>query len=506
MLLPWFFFLKEDEQLLVESFTSRYVLNGPGRFYVAALRNVQKREAITLGPTEYIHVRDTVSGEVHSEIGPKLYFLQANEEVSKRLVAIPLKANQYVRIIDKRTGVIRVVRGEGSVYLSPTEDVVGQAHNIRLNQNSSATEGSARNRAGKPGATPTPDLNNLATTDFTAAAVQEGINVDELTAVLVRDTTSGRLELITERQVFVPAPNQEIVEIRRLIRLEDHETVVVKDTDGKYLFKRGNNNDRAFFLEPYFELVTFYWSSGIHKDLRNLIITHLDSRPKFMWYEFEARTQDNVELVIGITFFWQIVDVATMIKTTDDTPGDVCAHARSAIIQSVSQVSLEKFLATFNSIVREAVLEADDAFYVERGVRLNAVEVRSISCKDAATQRILQEVIQETTNRLNRIQKQESENETRLKKIQGDTEVEEQRGQLLAIQREHVRTEGLMQGEAEADRVKAFFEGLGSEMSMPDKISIFNTLRKQDVLKNLSEGSAQLYFTPADVDLSIESK
>src|SRR5205814_6865230 len=126
-----------------------------------------------------------------------------------------------------------------------------------------------------------------------------GINIDELTAVLVRDTENGSLNLITEPQVFVPGSHQEVVEVRKRIRLEEHETVVIKDETGKYLFKRGTDQDRAFFLEPYTELVQFKWSSGLHKDKKNLWLTQLDSRPKYMWYEFEVRTQDNVELVLG---------------------------------------------------------------------------------------------------------------------------------------------------------------------------------------------------------------
>jgi hypothetical protein len=54
--------------------------------------------------------------------------------------------------------------------------------------------------------------------------------------------------------------------------------------------------------------------------------------------------------------------------------------------------------------------------------------------------------------------------------------------------------------------VQAFFDGLGDQLATADKIAIFNTLRKQDVIGKLSEGTAQLYFTPADVDLSIETK
>lgn len=462
MPIPWIHFLKQDEQVLVEDFTKRWTVNGPGVFVSGPFQRVRRRPGVILSPTTYLHIRDTLTGELRSEFGPKLYFPSASEQVVKEFSAIPLKHNQYIRLIDKRTGVIRVEKGETSVYLNPTEEVLEEA--------------------------------------------KTGINVDEQTAVLVRDIASGQLELITEPQVFFPAPHQEVVEVQRRIVLEDHETVVIKDKAGKYVIRRGTDADRAFFLQPYTQLVQFLWSTGVHKDQRTLKVTHIDSRPKFMWYEFEARTQDNVELIIGITFFWQIADVEAMIGTTDDVPGDLCSHARSVIIQSISQTPLERVLAGFNTIIRQAVVEAEDRFYSERGVKLHSVEVRSITCKDPTTQRILQEMIQETTNRLNRLQKQESENEVKLKQIKGETEAEEERGQLLNIRQAHVRAEALMEGQAEADKVLGFLSGLGTDLSLTDRLALFNTLRKQQAIEKLSTGTAQLYFTPADVDLSIETR
>lgn len=462
MIIPWMYFLKEDEQALVEGFTQRWTINGPGQFFAKPFERVRRRKGITLGPISYLRVKNILTGEVFNEIGPKLYFPKANETIVENLEAIPLKQNQYIRLIDLQTGVIRVERGESSVYLNPTEKIIQE--------------------------------------------VQDGINVDEHTAVVVRDVESGQLELIVEPQVYIPGPNQEIIQVSKRIRLEDHETVVIKDRAGKYIFKKGSDAERSFFLDPYSELIKFRWSTGLHKDQRALQITQIDSRAKFMWYQFEARTQDNVELILDITFFWQINDVDAMIRTTDDTPGDICAHARSAIIQSVSRVTLDAFLAEFNAIVREAVLEKGDLFYAERGVKLLAVEVRSISCKDTETQHVLQEIIRETTNRLNRLQKQESENEVKIKQLNGEIEAENMKQKFLEIQRQNVETAAQMEGEAEALKVKAFFEGLGERISSTDRISIFNTLRKHEALETLSKGTAQLYFTPKDVDLSIETK
>jgi bifunctional DNA-binding transcriptional regulator/antitoxin component of YhaV-PrlF toxin-antitoxin module len=75
-------------------------------------------------------------------------------------------------------------------------------------------------------------------------------------------------------------------EVRKRIRLEDHQVVVVKDENGKYIIKKGTDKERSFFLQPYWELVAVMWSTGIHKDKKALRITHFDCRPQFTWVSF----------------------------------------------------------------------------------------------------------------------------------------------------------------------------------------------------------------------------
>lgn len=462
MLLPWIFYLRADEQLLIEYPTGKKVFNGAGTYFSKPLEKVKKRKAIVLEPTDYLHVKNNLSGDIFTITGPRIFFPEAYDEVIKTLKVITLLHNEYIKIIDRKTGVIRVEKGEKSIFLTPLEEKLTE--------------------------------------------IQNGHNIDEHNAVIVRNTENGSLELITETQVFFPSAYQEVIETSKKILLEEHETVIIKDKKGNFIIRKGSDRDNSFFLEPYSQLVKFIWSSGLHKDQKSLIVSHLDSRPKFMWYEFQARTKDNVELIIGITFFWQIVDVKEMLKKTDDVPGDLCSHARSVIIQSISKVTLEDFLASFNSIIRDAIFIEEDNFYWERGVNLQAVEVRSIDCKAPETQKILQEIIQETTNRINQIQKQESENEVKIKKIKGEILVENMKGELLEIRRERSLTEASIAGEAEAEKVKAFMELLGEISSRDEVLNIFNLLRKQDNLETLSKGKAQLFFTPADIDLKIETK
>ena len=112
MLVPWKYYLKEDEQLLVESYTRRWVVNGPDSYWARPLIRVRRRRAVVLGPTEYLRVRDTLTGELRNILGPSLFFPTAHDEIVKSLEAVALKKQQYVRLIDSKTGAIRVERGE----------------------------------------------------------------------------------------------------------------------------------------------------------------------------------------------------------------------------------------------------------------------------------------------------------------------------------------------------------------------------------------------------------
>src|SRR4051812_24448520 len=112
MALSLVYFLKEDEQLLVESFTRRFVVNGPRIYFKPLLDSVKRRKGITLGPIDYLRLRDKLTGKLRNELGPKLYFLTASEEIALLQTATSLQNNEYVQIVDKSSGKVRVEKGE----------------------------------------------------------------------------------------------------------------------------------------------------------------------------------------------------------------------------------------------------------------------------------------------------------------------------------------------------------------------------------------------------------
>ena len=160
---------------------------------------------------------------------------------------------------------------------------------------------------------------------------------------------------------------------------------------------------RAFFLEPYAEIVKLCWSKGRRRETRNLFIERFDCRAQFMSFdswlkdlifegekgrgkfffsnigegqngkasefqlklpaskEFNCRTSDNVELILEGTFFWEVVDLPAMVKSTGDTSGDLCNHARSQFIRHVARVTLKEFMDSSHAIAKK-VWEAGTHF------------------------------------------------------------------------------------------------------------------------------------------------
>ena len=509
-------FVGKDEQLFVEDLTELRAINGPATVFLPLLHKAsRKAKALALGPLEYQVVTNSFDGSKRVEVGPQLLFLRPYDELEgDKQLAISLKATEFVRLLDAQTGAVRVEVGEqGKVVPGPYEaylDSCGKRSAISLKCHEyvrieDKMTGKTRVEQGEQLVFLTGHE------EFVGAGksqqVQQAVEIDEETAVLTRNKRDGQQALVTSKQVFVPRSDQEIIEVRKLIKLANHEACIVRGKDGTDQYFFGKNADqRAFFLPPYSELVELKWSRGRRRERRDLVLKKIDLRPMFMSFEFNCRTADNVELILEGTFFWEVVDLQAMFKTTCDTTGDVCNHARSKFIERVSKVTLQEFMRDFNKIA-EMVHKEDDSFYSARGVLIHSLEVSGYRCAESSTALILEQIIQETTNRMNRLQQQESENEWQLLQIKGDIEEERAKKELLEVQIENSNARSSMEGLAEAQKVKSFLLGLADDV--PDverRIALWNVLRKKDALQEVCKNGARLYYTPNDVNLSIEDR
>merc|ERR1712048_99939 len=191
--------------------------------------------------------------------------------------------------------------------------------------------------------------------------------------------------------------------------------------------------------------------------------------------------------------------------------GDVWYHARSAMIQAVSRVTLEEFMAKFNCIVTQAT-QSGDSFYSERGVQLHAMEVTRYQCADQKTSAVLQEIIQETTNRINRMQKQQSDNDVQREKMNGEIEVEKQKTALIQVRCDNDRMRAIIEGEADglqiAKSASTFIATLAEDVPCAEaRLQLFRFFQDQREAtrrtEHLSSGKAQLFLAPQDMNLKV---
>jgi regulator of protease activity HflC (stomatin/prohibitin superfamily) len=239
-----------------------------------------------------------------------------------------------------------------------------------------------------------------------------------------------------------------------------------------------------------------------------------------LYFDFEVRTSDNVRLQLEGVVRWKVINVEQMIQGTRDPRGDVWHHSRHVLLQAVSKIDLQDFMKNFNARVK-AAFEQDrvngTSFYTERGVLVESMEVTGYQCVDAKTADILQEIIRETTNRINRMQKQESENDVARAKLEAEIRLEKKRTDLLTTKASNDRLVSEMEGEANglklAKSAQTFLSALGGvNATLPDVASRLELYRlhqdlasKNDTTSNLASGSAMLFVTPDEVNLNLKN-
>lgn len=487
-------------------------------------------------------MKTTTTGALRRIDGPSQMRLGPYDVVHKeKTKAITLEANEYIRLVDDITGKIRLETGEKLVYPGPTEKFLeaGKKRGVAIDPETAVL---VRSRKTGDLRLHTKHGMYFPSIDDDIVKVQKLITLAEYQTMIIKDRF-GQYHFVSGAIQAQPMLEQTNAERKR--DLDKRENIESKMTDNNndaldatscaskmkgivlresitergfvcqnkspnflQLNRSSNGQDGgvSFFLPPYCQIVELVWSSGVKKEKKHgkgTKKTVFDSRPWYMNYEFVVRTSDNVELLLSISFFWSLENIAFMIRNTDDAPGDICHHARSEIIQAVSKVTLKQFMENFNFIVHKTILESNDPFYEERGSKIHSVEVRSFECLDKKIDGVLQEIIKESTDRINRLQLVESENEVALEKMKGRIEEEKIKGQLIDVKNEHQRKEALIDGEAEAERVAAFIKGLNGVCSEEQAIRIFNELRKAEVMTQLANSDAHLYFTPAECDLRL---
>eukprot|EP00930_Biecheleria_cincta_P039314 TRINITY_DN27035_c0_g1_i1.p1 TRINITY_DN27035_c0_g1~~TRINITY_DN27035_c0_g1_i1.p1 ORF type:complete len:635 (+),score=142.91 TRINITY_DN27035_c0_g1_i1:98-2002(+) len=437
---------------------------------------IKEQQAILLEPTDYAVVKDLLTGITRNEVGPQQlqqgpYEMILNDTKRKKLV---LEKDEYVRLLNQKTGSERVLRGPAMLVPEPWEVY--------------------------------PD------------GIQEAAKINSQTGVLVLDRSTGQQRLETTRGVFIPQPYESVLAIQQKQVVLPNEAAVTRDIYSNLTLRTSANGSTSFFIEPYTEIVKMQWSVY---DTPNPVepvpkqeVSMIDLRAQKMFFSNEVRTSDNVKLILEGTIFWQVKDVLTMISKTADPSGDVAQRAKSGLIAAVSRSTFDAFMKGFSNITNQAFSEqASDTFYRDRGVELQSLELTRFDCVDQETRDVLQEIIQESTNRINRLEQARSENDVNEAKLRADIQLEQKKTDLIKTQVSNDRLQASLAGQAEGaalvENAIAFLDGLNESVpGVEDRTELYRLHQTMDGrnvdTKNLASGQAKLFITPKNMNLKLQ--
>mmetsp|Transcript_69768 Transcript_69768/g.163817 ORF Transcript_69768/g.163817 Transcript_69768/m.163817 type:complete len:633 (+) Transcript_69768:62-1960(+) len=452
----------------------RKLVDTAGAFVPAPYEEIlSEQQAILLEPLEYAVVKDLLTGQARNEVGPKLLQAGPYENIMETRRKLVLEKDEYIQFLDKQTGNERVLRGPDQIVPGPNE--------------------------------------------VAAEGVQKAVFLTDQQAVVVLNRTSGQRRLETTNGVFFPDAYEKVLEVREKYVVLTNQAAVTRDVSGALHMKTGTGGNNAFFLQPYEELVEMFWSVYDSPDAQDPVptrsVTMIDLRTQKMFYNVEVRTSDNVKMRLEGTIFWQVQDPLALITMTADPAGDVSQRARSGLVAAVSQNTFSVFMSEFNNITQQAYLQqTSDGFYSDRGVELQSMEMTKYDMVDQETADILQLIIQESTNRINRLQQQASQNDVNAARLQADIQLEQQRTDFIKTQASNQKLTAVLEGQAAGtelvESAVAFIDGLNETVpEVNDRTDLYRMHQLLDArntdTQNLASGQAQLFLTPSNLNLQL---
>merc|ERR1712146_731432 len=129
---------------------------------------------------------------------------------------------------------------------------------------------------------------------------------------------------------------------------------------------------------------------------------------------------------------------------------------------------------------------------------MGSLEVTRYECADGKTATVLQEIIQETTNRINRMMKQKRDNEVEHEELTAK----------IANEKLQASVEGEAEGTRLANNALAFLNQLNSSVpSDHERLALLRFFSEQATLtkqtEHLASGKASLFLTPQDMNLKV---
>mmetsp|Transcript_6699 Transcript_6699/g.12150 ORF Transcript_6699/g.12150 Transcript_6699/m.12150 type:complete len:546 (+) Transcript_6699:56-1693(+) len=358
------------------------------------------------------------------ENGPGTTWVWVGTQTETRK-AHTLSQTEYMIIGDAKTGVRRVQKGPGRFFLEPYEEAV-------------------ESRAAK----------TLTKEEY----------------MYVTDLLTGQVATVQGPQLYFPQHAYEsLADDHDIIHLAEWEAIAIRKPTGSFKYYHGANHDFNGILEPEAEVVTFHWSAGadMETNVSKREVTKIDTRIQQLpfWFD-DIRSKDNMEFELEGLIFWQITDVAQMVRSTGDPTSDIWHRLRSRIAEASTGSSFLTFLENA-SRVKDAVIENEltnhSDFYTSRGLTLYSFQLIEVELhSDELAKDIEKKISAAATERLNSIEKANTQFQLELVQIQA-THAKEVQAVDNQLALEAKNAEANLQKKINEAKLSAFVERTRSE-------------------------------------------
>lgn len=473
---------------------------------------------LVLDQDDYLVVRDA-AGFKRTERGPKVYHPIYGDVVEQTLQSIQVPVNHYIIMMDSNstTHPIQHIRGPIKFYPEPFQTIV------KSNDPSySEMRGKQWLKRATGEMIKVPILSD-GSTDVVQANMAEGKHARNYFPCI--EITAGRaiylqlgekneegqtVVLIDTPQFYMPKVGEKIVSFVERIVLLNTDFCMLKSPHGDVFVKDGKHEeDRSFFIKPFYEMLTFQCESGKEGILSTL--------PTFIPQSFEVRTSDNVVLTLYLRVSYQIQNVESFANHPIDFFAQIQNRVQNKLLGKFSSIKLREFMNTF-SLIAQSSIEGVSEYFNKYGIEVLDIQILNFKA-DQATQRLLDKdietsvakqnelratqneiAIQEETNVVNRkikdlevemaqkdnevaLEKKQLENTIRVKEYEIEIVEETKRKELLAERRGNDLVEAEFAGKALGHHFNEFCKGVDDKFTPAQKLEIFNRQIELDQAK-----------------------
>lgn len=524
--------IKRDEQLILNTWTDRKLINGPNCFVVYNMTySVKKTKMIKLKLNEYILITNEIQPEKNRYVyGPNVVALESPYESFGIVLKCPVLDQDDYLIVTTPHGLKRTVHGPGvpkPVY-GETFSAIQNAITVPLNhyiivKDTVDSDHPIKHLRGPLKFVPEPYQN------IVDNQIKKCLEVTNMKALHIK-RADGTTVLIHDPMWYMPEVGEEIIKVVTKVVMLESEFCILKSPSGEtYIMDGSKEQNRAFFLKPFYEFIEFEFENQQHKSI-------LSKLPTFISHEFIIRTSDNVLLKLDLRITYQIQN--TPLFSSNPLPFYVhlTNWCQNELLDLFAKVNLRDFIQKYNSIAFNSI-EHGTKYFSQFGIYILDIQILNYNCIDIHTQHLLDEDIKTYVMKQNELKSKEAdifikekENEIlkrkkdldvelfakdreiemknkeleislRLKNVEFAIEEEKKKVELLNIKRESAVIEAKYEGKSQGETILEFLNTFSEDVSLDKRIAFWNTLRDLDRAQMLYSKVNNILMYPPNSDL-----